>query len=95
MKPRYLLFCLVCFLCIFLASAPFAFAQDKQQLPSRWMDELNWLEFRKIVPAKTKTVLLTTGTLEPHGVINNGADNLAPVKIAEAIAEEVNALIAP
>ena len=59
------------------------------------MDELNWLEFREIVPAKTKTVLLTTGTLEPHGVINNGADNLAPVKIAEAIAEEVNALIAP
>ena len=95
MKPRYLLFCLVCFLCNFLASAPFAFAQDKQQLPSRWMDELNWLEFREIVPAKTKTVLLTTGTLEPHGVINNGADNLAPVKIAEAIAEEVNALIAP
>jgi creatinine amidohydrolase len=66
-----------------------------QQLPSRWMDELNWMEFREIVPAKVKTVLLTTGTLEPHGVINNGADSLAPVKIAEAIAPEVNALIAP
>jgi len=24
------------------------------------------------------TVLLPTGTLEPHGVINNGADNTAP-----------------
>jgi creatinine amidohydrolase len=59
------------------------------------MDDLNWMEFREIVPAKVKTVLLTTGTLEPHGVINNGADNLAPVKIAEAIAPEVNALIAP
>jgi creatinine amidohydrolase len=66
-----------------------------QEIPSRWMEELNWLEFREIVPAKVKTVLLTTGTLEPHGVINNGADNLAPVKIAEAIAPEVNALIAP
>ncbi len=66
-----------------------------QDLPSRWMDELNWMEFREIVPAKVKTVLLTTGTLEPHGVVNNGADNLAPVKIAEAIAPEVNALIAP
>ncbi|MFQ5663034.1 MAG: creatininase family protein [Terriglobia bacterium] len=53
------------------------------------------MEFREIVPARTKTVLLTTGTLEPHGVINNGADNLAPVKIAAAIASEVNALIAP
>jgi creatinine amidohydrolase len=59
------------------------------------MDDLNWMEFREIVPAKVKTVLLTTGTLEPHGVVNNGADNLAPVKIAEAIAPEVNALIAP
>lgn len=66
-----------------------------QDLPSCKMDELNWMEFREIVPARTKTVLLTTGTLEPHGVINNGADNLAPVKIAEAIAPEVNALIAP
>jgi len=63
-----------------------------QTLPSRKMDELNWLEFREIVPAKTKTVLLTTGTLEPHGVIPNGADNLAPVRIAEALAPEVNAL---
>jgi len=72
-----------------------AVALHGQPVPSRWMDELNWMEFREIVPAKVKTVLLTTGTLEPHGVINNGADNLAPVKIAEAIAPEVNALIAP
>lgn len=88
MKRSGLLLCLLASLlpCL-LASA--------QELPSRWMDELNWMEFREIVPAKTKTVLLTTGTLEPHGVINNGADNLAPVKIAEAIAPEVNALIAP
>lgn len=66
-----------------------------QQVPSRWMDELNWMEFKEIVPVKVRTVLLTTGTLEPHGVVNNGADNLAPVKIAEAIAPEVDALIAP
>jgi creatinine amidohydrolase len=59
------------------------------------MDDLNWMEFREVVPAKVRAVLLTTGTLEPHGVINNGADNLAPIKIAEAIAPEVNALIAP
>lgn len=65
-----------------------------EELPWRSMDELNWMEFREIVPAKVKTVLLTTGTLEPHGVVNNGADNLAPVKIAEAIASQVNALIA-
>ena len=65
------------------------------RISSRWMDDLNWMEFRQIVPAQVSTVLLTTGTLEPHGVVNNGADNLAPVKIAEAVAPEVNALIAP
>jgi len=80
------------FLCLLASLVSFASAQE---LPSRRMDDLNWMEFRELVPAKVKTVLLTTGTLEPHGVINNGADNLAPVKIAEAIAPEVNALIAP
>ncbi|MFQ5695655.1 MAG: creatininase family protein, partial [Terriglobia bacterium] len=92
MKRTAKLLCLVCFLC-FLCLLP----ATAQELPSRWMDELNWIEFREIVPAKVKTVLLTTGTLEPHGVINNGADNLAPLKIAEAIAaqEGINALIAP
>ncbi|MBI1982744.1 MAG: creatininase family protein [Acidobacteria bacterium] len=74
---------------VLTASAP------AQELPSRWMDELNWMEFREIAPAKVRTVLLTTGTLEPHGVVNNGADNLAPVKIAEAVAPQADALIAP
>ena len=79
----------------FLASLLLCLSASAQEPPSRKMDELNWLEFRELVPAKVKTVLLTTGTLEPHGVIANGADNLAPVRIAEAIAGEVNALIAP
>ncbi len=46
---------------------------------NRLMDELNWMEFRAVVPSQVKTVLLTVGTLEPHGVANNGADNSAPV----------------
>jgi creatinine amidohydrolase len=66
-----------------------------QQPSTRLMDELNWMEFRELVPAKVKTVLVTVGTLEPHGVVNNGADNTAPVAIASAIAADVNALIAP
>lgn len=75
----------------------FSVAVNAQELPSRYMDELNWMHFREIVPAKVKTVILTTGTLEPHGVTANGADNLAPKKIAEAIASDpgINALIAP
>ena len=80
-------------LCFLVAAI--TFSVSAQQLPTRSMDDLNWMEFRQIVPAKVKTVLVTVGTLEPHGVINNGADNTAPVAIANAIAQDVNALIAP
>jgi len=66
-----------------------------QQPSSRLMDELNWKEFGQLVPSKIKTVILTVGTLEAHGFINNGADNTVPVAIANAIAPDVNALIAP
>ena len=68
---------------------------EKDTVPTREMDRINWMEFKETVPSKIKTVLLPTGTMEPHGVINNGADNTAPVAIARAIADEVNALIAP
>lgn len=67
-----------------------------QQSPStREMNLINWMEFADLVPEKITTVLLPTGTLEPHGVLNNGADNTAPSAMALAIADELNALIAP
>src|SRR5918997_2074889 len=62
---------------------------------TREMNDLNWMEFREVVPSRVQTVLLPTGTLEPHGVINNGADNTAPLAIARRIAPRVNALVAP
>ncbi|MHB1297877.1 MAG: creatininase family protein [Gemmatimonadaceae bacterium] len=64
---------------------------------TREMNDLNWMEFAEWVPARVRTVLLTVGTLEPHGVANNGADNTAPVAIARAIAADagINAFIAP
>ena len=84
------------FVIAFAACALSARAEKLPARPStRSMDELNWMEFRKLVPSKVDTVLLTVGTLEPHGVINNGADNTAPQAIARALADEVNALIAP
>jgi creatinine amidohydrolase len=73
-----------------------AVAQAQAQKPAtREMNDLNWMEFKKLVPARVDTVLVTVGTMEPHGVINNGADNTAPVAIARALADEVNALVAP
>lgn len=65
------------------------------KVSTREMDRINWMEFGEVVPSKIDTVLLPTGTLEPHGVANNGADNTAPTAMAKAIAERTNAMIAP
>jgi creatinine amidohydrolase len=82
----------LCVLVTLLAGRAFA-----QKPTSRFMDDLNWMEFGKLVPAKVDTVIVTVGTLEPHGVINNGADNTAPVDLARSLADDpaINALIAP
>ena len=68
---------------------------DKDFVSTREMERINWMEFKDVVPSKTTTVLLPTGTLEPHGVINNGADNTAPFAMAKTIARRTNAMIAP
>jgi len=62
---------------------------------ARDLNDLNWQEFRDLVPARIETVLLPTGTLEAHGAINNGADNTAPQALARAMAKDLNALVAP
>lgn len=65
------------------------------EISTREMDRINWMEFKENVPSRITTVLLPTGTLEPHGVINNGADNTAPAAMARTIAARTNAMIAP
>jgi creatinine amidohydrolase len=75
--------------------AAVAVAALAQQPSTREMNDLNWMEFRELVPSRVATVLLPTGTMEAHGVANNGADNTAPVAIARKIAPRVNALVAP
>ncbi len=72
-----------------------ASAQTADIVSTRDMSDINWMEFRDVVPTKINTVILPTGTLEPHGVINNGADITAPVAMAHKMAREVNALVAP
>jgi creatinine amidohydrolase len=74
---------------VLLLTATSLFAQERE------MERINWMEFKELVPAKIDTVLLPTGTLEPHGVVNNGADITAPLAMARAIAPRVNAMIAP
>src|SRR3954466_14967656 len=66
-----------------------------QNPSTREMERINWMEFGEWVPSKIQTVLLPLGTLEAHGAIANGTDIIAPLAIARAIAERVNAMIAP
>lgn len=86
MKKSILLFCL-------LLTNSILFAQRTPN--TREMNNINWMEFADLVPSQITTVLLPTGTLEPHGVANNGADNTAPTAMALDIADDLNAMIAP
>jgi len=82
--------------CLLLTLISTAMAQNtKDFVSTREMERINWMEFKEVVPSKVNTVLLPTGTLEPHGVINNGADNTAPFAMAKTIAQRTNALVAP
>lgn len=78
-----------------LSALPAVPAPSLQAPQERQMERLNWMVFREQVPSKVQTVLLPLGTLEAHGVTANGADILAPVAIARAIAPRLNAFIAP
>ncbi|MCB1025406.1 MAG: creatininase family protein [Acidobacteria bacterium] len=83
-------------ICLAMVFSIFAYSQESKDLvTTREMNRINWMEFQNVVPAKINTVLLPTGTLEPHGVINNGADNTAPEAMARDIARRTNAMIAP
>jgi creatinine amidohydrolase len=77
------------------SSSAFPRAQETQVPSSREMNLLCWQEFQELVPKSIETVLLPVGSIEPHGVIPNGTDNLAPESMSKEIAERVNALIAP
>ena len=84
------------FIVIFFSVSLTSAAQtEKDFISTREMDRINWMEFRDNVPSKINTVILPTGTLEPHGVVNNGADNTAPFAMAKTIAKRTNAMIAP
>ena len=72
-----------------------AAAQGTGTPTTREMNFLCWQEFGELVPKAINTVLVPLGSLEPHGVIPNGTDNLAPESMAKDIAERTNALIAP
>jgi creatinine amidohydrolase len=68
---------------------------EDEQIPFRRMDYYCWQEFQEVVPGRCDTVILPVGTQEAHGAIANGADALVPERLAEMVAPQANALIAP
>jgi creatinine amidohydrolase len=81
-----------------VAAAGAAKSEAKSAAPApttREMALMCWQEFGELVPARIRTVLVPFGSLEPHGVIPNGTDSLAPGAMARDIAARVDALIAP
>lgn len=81
---------------VWLRAQPVALGQGQaDSVTTREMNRINWMEFKEVVPSRVNTVILPTGTIEPHGVTANGSDNIAPEAIAHKIARQVNALIAP
>ena len=86
----------ICFLLgVSLIFAGTGLVLGDKEVPHRKLEDYNWMEFKKTVPSKVDTVLLVTGTLEAHGVGNNGADFTVPYHLCQLIGEEVNAIIAP
>ena len=81
-------------LCLILAIGT-VLAASQEDVRFRRMDYYCWQEFREVVPARCDTVILPVGTQEAHGVAANGTDALIPEHLAELVAPEVNALIAP
>jgi creatinine amidohydrolase len=58
-------------------------------------NKLNWREFKQLQEAGFTNALLPVGTIEAHGITPLGTDNIIPEGIAQNIAPDVRALIAP
>ena len=63
-------------------------------MPTYWED-LNWIEFQKKVPEEFATAIIPIGTIEGHGVGPLGTDNIIPIDLVRAIADDCRALIGP
>jgi creatinine amidohydrolase len=81
---------------LFLTLPAILFAQKTvQDLPYYQLQNYCWMRLAEIVPEVTDRVILPTGTLESHGVVAIGSDNIIPENMADLIWKKCNALVAP
>ena len=68
-------------------------AQEPGNAPR--LAELNWKEFRNMVPATYDGVVIPIGTVEAHGGIPLGTDIIIPEYLAERLAARLSLIMAP
>ncbi|MCJ7582862.1 MAG: creatininase family protein [Candidatus Aminicenantes bacterium] len=84
-----------CILLVFICVYP-GLAQTKiKDLQHHHMQEFSWMRLAEIVPEVTDRAILPIGTVESHGAVAIGADNVIPLNLAELIWDKCNALIVP
>ena len=59
------------------------------------LSRINWKKLEQLQADGYNRVILPVGTVEAHGVIPLGTDNIIPETMAERIAPDIKALIAP
>ena len=59
------------------------------------MQKYCWMRLAEVVPEVTDRAILAIGTVESHGAVAIGADNVIPQNLAEKIWDRCNALIVP
>lgn len=69
--------------------------QSVKDLPFHNLQEYSWMRLATLVPEVTNRAILPIGTVESHGAVPIGADNIIPVNLAEHLYARCNALVAP
>jgi creatinine amidohydrolase len=59
------------------------------------MQKYCWMRLAEVVPEVTDRAILSIGTVESHGAVAIGADNVIPQNLTEMIWDRCNALIVP
>jgi creatinine amidohydrolase len=74
---------------------PLVAQNSVKELKFHNLQEYSWIRLAKIVPEVTDRVILPIGTVESHGAVPIGADNIIPLNLAELMYANCNALVAP
>ena len=84
---------------LLLAGVALTFSLSAQQLVKDLafhnLQDYCWMRLATIVPEVTDRVILPIGTVESHGAVPVGTDNIIPLNLAEHMYGRCNALVAP